>query len=152
MGRSEDGPRSWPNNLEAQSAVAAAILRKLLAAGIVKSELSVDLFLPDIREAGYPEPIDSDGLFRDLMSWLEAEGVIRFGQVVDGGSGSDLFCAVVITGLGMSLLGKKIEAFGGASAADAIMEAKDKNASASQLVKFGGLIGGIIGGFTKSIS
>lgn len=152
MGRSENGPRSWPNNLEAQSAVVAAILRKLLEAGIVKSDLSVDQFLSDIREAGYPEPIDPDGLFRDVMSWLEAEGVIRFGGVSDDGDGGELFHDVVITGHGMGLLGKKIEALGGATAADAIMNAKDRNASASQLVKLGGLVGGIIGGFTKSVS
>lgn len=152
MGRSEDGPRSWPNNLEAQSAIVAAILRELLRAGITRSQLSVDQFRKDIREVGYPEPADFEGLFTDIMIWLKDEGVIRFGTISDDGRGGDLFFDVVITGHGMNLLGKSIDALNGASAADAIMEIKDKNASASQLVKLGGLIGGVIGGFTKSVS
>jgi hypothetical protein len=52
----------------------------------------------------------------------------------------------------MNLLNKKVDVLGGASAAEVIMAPQDKHASASQLVKLGGLIGGIIGGFTKSVS
>ncbi|MGY3082143.1 hypothetical protein ACVWZZ_008551 [Bradyrhizobium sp. LM6.10] len=152
MGRSEDGPRSWPNNLEGQSAIVAAILRELLKAGIARSELSVDQFRADIREAGYPEPADFEGLFGDIMIWLKDESIIRFETVTGDGRGGEVFLDVVITGHGMNLLGKRIDALNGASAADVIMETKDKNASAPQLVKLGGLIGGIIGGFTKSAS
>jgi hypothetical protein len=52
----------------------------------------------------------------------------------------------------MDLLRRKTDVLGGQTAADVIMSTKDQNASASQLVKLGGLIGGVIGGFTKSIS
>lgn len=150
MGRSEDGSRSWPNNLEAQSLIVASILRVLLEGGIAKSSLYAEQFLSDIRKAGYPDPVNSNGLFSDIMDWLRDEGVIRFGQVADDGNGGDLFCDVVITGYGMRLLGTKIKSLSGTSAADAIMA--DRNASAPQLVKLGGLIGGVIGGFAKSAS
>ncbi|WP_271526499.1 hypothetical protein [Bradyrhizobium sp. CCBAU 25338] len=127
-------------------------MRELLETGITRSDLSVDQFRSDIREAGYPDPADFEGFFTDIMIWLKDEGIIRFGKISDDGRGGDMFLGVAITGHGMNLLGKKIDALNGASAAEVIMEKKDKNASAPQLVTLGGLIGGIIGGFTKSAS
>jgi hypothetical protein len=50
------------------------------------------------------------------------------------------------------VLRRKADVLGGATAADVIMSTKERDASASQLVKLGGLIGGVIGGFTKSAS
>ncbi|MGY3458951.1 hypothetical protein ACVWW5_004401 [Bradyrhizobium sp. LM3.4] len=97
-------------------------------------------------------PPTSKVCFGDIMIWLKDESIIRFETVTGDGRGGEVFLDVVITGHGMNLLGKRIDALNGASAADVIMETKDKNASAPQLVKLGGLIGGIIGGFTKSAS
>jgi hypothetical protein len=152
MGQSEDGPRSWPDNLEAQSAIAAAILRHLLKGGITRSDLSVDQFRSDISAAGYPEPADFDGMFSDIMAWLRDEGIIRIGQIADDGGGGSFFTDCVITGRGMDRLRQKSDVLGGATAADLIMSTKEHDASASQLVRLGGLIGGVIGGFTKSAS
>lgn len=152
MTQSENGSRSWPNNLEAQSEIVAAILRRLLEGGITKTDLSVDLFRSVIRTAGYPEPADFEGLFSDVMTWLRDEGVIRFGQVFEDGDNRDFFADCVITGHGMDLLRRKADVLGGATAAEVIMSTKDRDASASQLVKLGGLIGGIIGGATKALS
>ena len=152
MGRSETGPRSWPDNLEAQSAIVAAILRRLLKGGITRADLSVDQFRPDISAAGYPEPADFEGMFSDIMVWLKDEGIIRIGQVTDDGQGGDFFTDCVITGHGMDLLRRKADVLGGATAADVIMSTKERDASASQLVRLGGLIGGILGGYTKSAS
>jgi hypothetical protein len=152
LGRSEEGSRNWPDNIEAQSKVIAAILRHLLQGGVARTDLTANQFLTDIREAGYPEPIDSDGLFDDIMLWLRDEGVIRIGDIVGDGEGGSYFVSCVISGYGMRLLQNKTDVLGGKSAAEVIMEPVDKNASASQLVKLGGLIGGVIGGFVKSAS
>jgi hypothetical protein len=155
MGRSEDAERSWPNNLQAQSSIAAAILRHLLKGGITRADLSVDQFRPDIRVAGYPEQFDFDGLFLDIMVWLNDEGIIRIGQIVHE-SHNDVrgtfFKECAITGRGMDTLRRKADFLGGATAADVIMSTNERDASASQLVKLGGLIGGVIGGLTKSAS
>lgn len=118
--------------------------------GITRSDLSVDQFRPDISAAGYPDPADFEGMFPDIMTWLRDEGIIRIGEVADDGRGGSFFTDCVITGRGMNLLRQKSDVLGGATAADVIMSTKDRDASASQLVKFGGLIGGVIGGFTKS--
>jgi hypothetical protein len=152
LGQSEDGPRSWPDNLEAQSAIVAAILRRLLKGGISRADLSVGEFRPDIRAAGYPEPADFEGLFSDIIDWLRDEGMIRIGQISEDDNGNDFFINCVITGHGMEVLRRKVDILDGATAADVIMSTKDHDASASQLVKIGGLIGGVIGGFTKSVS
>jgi hypothetical protein len=152
MGRSEDEPRSWPDNLEAQSAIVAAILRHLLKGGIMRSDLSVDQFRPDILAAGYPEPADFEGMFSDIMVWLKDEGIIRSGQVTGDGNNGDLFIDCVITGHGLDLLRRKADVLGGQTAADVIMSTRDNDAPASVLVKFGGLIGGVLGGFTKTAS
>jgi hypothetical protein len=152
MGRSEDESRAWPDNLEAQGSVVAAILRELLMNGILRVELGVDQFREDIRNAGYPEGADFERLFSDMVIWLRDEGVIRFGQITDDGNGGDYFIDCVLTGSGMDLLRRKADVFGGMSAAEVIMSPPDKNASAAQLAKLGSLIGGVIGGFTKSIA
>jgi hypothetical protein len=149
MGRSEHGPRSWPDNLEAQNVIVAAILRHLLNGGITRADLSVDQFRP-IRAAGYPEPADFEGLFLDIMVWLSDEGIIAIGQIADDGRGGNFFTDCVITALGMNLLRRKADVLGGATAADVIMSTKERDASASQLVKLGGLIGGVLGGFTRA--
>jgi hypothetical protein len=132
LGRSEDGPRSWPDNLEAQSAIVAAILRHLLKGGITRSDLSVDQFRPDIRAAGYPEPAPFEDMFSDILVWLKDEGVVRFSEIIRDGQGVDHFHDVVITGHGMDLLRRKTDVLGGQTAADVIMSTKDQNASASQ--------------------
>lgn len=142
MGQSENGPQSWPDNLEAQSAIAAAILRRLLKGGITRSDMSVDDFRPDIVAAGYPEPADFDGLFFDIMTWLRDEGIIRIGQVADDGGGGSFFTDCVITGQGMDRLRQKSDVLGGATAAEVIMSTKEHDASAPQLVKLGAIIGG----------
>jgi hypothetical protein len=152
MGRSEEGPRSWPDNLEAQSAIVAAILRHLLKGGIMRADLGVDQFRPDIRAAGYPEPADFEGMFSDIMVWLKDEGIVRTGQITSDGNGGDFFIDCVITGRGMELLRRKTDVLGGQTAAEVIMSTKESDASASLLVKFGGLIGGVLGGFTKAAS
>jgi hypothetical protein len=55
-------------------------------------------------------------------------------------------------GHGMDLLRRKADVLGGETAADVIMSTKERDPSASQLVKLGGLIGGVLGGFTRSVS
>lgn len=143
--------RSWPDNLEAQSQVIAAILRRLLSGGITRATLSIDDFRSDCREAGYPEPADLEGLFDDLMAWLQAEGIIRFDSAYQGTEGETIFEGCVITGHGIGLLRRKADVFDGRSPADVIMTKTD-NSSASPFVKLGGLIGGVIGGATKTLS
>lgn len=142
----------WPDNLEAHNKIVAAILKRLLAGGITRTTLSVDDFRSDFREAGYPEPADIEGLFDDILIWLKDEGIIRFQDAYSGSEGESVFPDCVITGHGMDLLRRKADVLGGKTAADVIMSATDQNASASQLVKIGGLIGGLIGGFTKAAS
>jgi hypothetical protein len=67
-------------------------------------------------------------------------------------AGNRHFAPRDLAGRGMDLLRQKSDVPGGATAADVIMSTKARDASTSQLVKLGGLIGGLIGGFTKSAS
>lgn len=151
-GDSEFSQRSWPDNLEAQGKVTAAILRRLLSGGITRATLSVDDFRSDCREAGYPEPADLEGLFDDLMAWLRDEGVIRFETAYQGTDGETIFEGCVITGYGIGLLRRKADVFDGRSPADVIMTSKSDGGPVAPYVKYGGLLGGVIGGFTKTLS
>jgi hypothetical protein len=144
--------RSWPDNLEAQAKVIAAILRRLLSGGISRATLSVDDFRPDCVEAGYPEPADLQGLFDDLMSWLRDEGMLRFESAYQGTDGETIFDGCVITGYGIRVLRQKSDVFDGRSPADVIMKHNADGGSVTPYVKYGGLLGGVIGGITKTLS
>ena len=106
-----------------------------------------------MQAAGYPEQVVFEGLFLDIMVWLKDEGIIRFDQLIGDGEGGEMFLDCVISGHGMNLLRRKSAILDGEAAADVIMDtSRDGLAPPSQQAKLGALIGGIIGGFTKSIS
>jgi hypothetical protein len=136
--------------LAAQNQVVAAMLREMLKLGVKRTEWGTEDFSVAMADAGYAE-FEHDSLFNDLMLWLQAEGIIRFSSSYDDGVGGSNYCDCVLTGHGMNVLQTRSSILGGRTPAQALMD-RDTGAQAGQYVRLGGLLGGVIGGFTKSIS
>lgn len=141
------GKEKWPNNLDAQSQIIGAVLNRLLQSGVARISLSIDEFSEDLKKAGYPDKFDANDLFVDIAVWLSAEGIVRYGGLSEGTNGEAVVDDCHITAKGIHLLNSKLEVLGGKSAAEVL-----SSDSPSNHVKIGSLIGGILGGFTKSIS
>jgi len=117
------------------------LLDRLAENGVVADNLSTyDLF--------NPPPSDADvQLYLGTIKWLEAEGVIRTDGGCQGGRDNELVYEIVLTSRGFSLLERRLTnnlTLGGAIQKLARSE--------SGLAGLGDLIGGVLGGFTKSVS
>lgn len=89
--------------------------------------------------------------FYPCVEWLEAEGVVRVGEYARtmGGYAEGCVMNVSLTARGMALLGCQIEIDGNRmSVAGAVNEASETQGGAHRI---GEIIGGVLGGFTKSI-
>ena len=128
------------DNLKKSEVIIATILSKLMESGLQFSTLSFDDFG---LEKEY-EPF-----FDTCVAWLIDEGIIRGNHArLMGTPGSDM--GPVITADGFALLGRKLLGDeGGKRTGEAVREIAK---SPTNYTGIGDLIGGIFGGFTKSIS
>lgn len=128
----------------------AAILNRLLASGIGKTMISADEFKEQLRAIGYPEKFDVGTLFEDLMDWLRAEGIIRFGSVLSGTEGESVYADCALTAKGLEILQAKLDVLGGKTTAEVIVASQKGDAPASSYIRAGSFLGGLAGGFIKS--
>lgn len=129
------------NKREQSGVLISRLLTRLADNGVVGEELSTyDLF-------DHPPSNDDVRLYVDTILWLEAEGVIRTDGGSQGGRSNELVYEIVLTSFGFSLLEKKLD--GDLSLGSA---AKKVASGGPNLAGFGDLVGGILGGFTKSVS
>lgn len=129
--------------------IVGRILSKLAGGGLRR----IDLWPVDLFELHYldEEWVELDQHFYDVMTWLEKEGAITFQEQIAGTVGESGFGGVQLTSLGIKLLSSDTgeELPGGT-----IKETLSQDASLAPTIytKIGALFGGLLGGFTKTIS
>ncbi|WP_074948007.1 hypothetical protein [Paracoccus halophilus] len=129
------------DNLQKSEAVIARILTHLAENGLKTSDLGA-------TEIGLDDELQS--FFEYCARWLSSEGIIRVGTVVSGTEpGEVYFLDSVITAYGFQLLSQGVSLGGKEKSLGAAVKEVSSGKSYSSL---GDLIGGILGGFTKSIS
>nr|MCU0905598.1 hypothetical protein [Tabrizicola sp.] len=84
-------------------------------------------------------------LFECAIEWLEAEGIIRFGKPYMGGRLTELIRDTVLTGKGHALLSQQFKS--GLKLREAVRQVSSGKGYSS----IGDFVGGLLGGFTKSI-
>ncbi len=128
-------------NKRDQSALMVAKLVDLLAEnGLSKTEVSSSSFLPQDADQAQIQ------LFADIVKWLQNEGVVRDHDSYGDGHGGIVF-DLVLTSRGFWLLDQKFA--GDLTLGSAISKvAKNEPMTAG----IGDFVGGILGGFTKSIT
>lgn len=132
------------------NAIVAAVLAKLLRnGGLRRTDLSWVEF-PEVRPA-LVSSNDFEEMFSDTIFWLRDEGYIRVGDSYGGTENESRFPDCVLTAACLVALNQKIEALDGASGRD-ILLSNSGGTPAGSYTKAGSLLGGILGGFTKSIS
>ena len=130
------------DNLQRSELVIAKILTLLLEWGITSCQLEFEEL-----------ELDQDfcNCFYPCIEWLADEGVIRYSDIQRtlGSRCSGSVTNPVLTSFGFKVLGKDIELNGEKTTiAAAVQEVKSGNRDYSVV---GDLLGGILGGFTKSI-
>lgn len=123
--------------------IVAAIVAHLAERGVQRTNFSVE-------DVGLELTEDNDKLFSDALRWLSDEGIIRSNErydTVDGTENETIAIAFTLTSFGFDLLQNRFE--GDLKLGAAIQQAKDGSGGYSNI---GDLIGGILGGFTKTIS
>ncbi len=129
------------DNLQKSEAVIARILTHLAETGLKKSDLDVDRLGLD----GELQP-----LFEDCTTWLADERIIRIGQTVAGTEPDEIgFLNCTITAYGFRLLAQGITLDGQKTSMGAAVKEVSSGRSYSSL---GDFFGGLLAGFTKSIS
>lgn len=130
------------NVLSKSELVIAKILERLIENGLRESELN-------FKDLGLPEEFGN--FFFQCVDWFRAEGFIRYTNLqrfVDS-TASGYVLNPVLTSLGMHMLGNTVE-IGQKSVS--VAEAVSKVISGKvDYNRVGNAIGGILGGFTKSI-
>jgi hypothetical protein len=133
-------------NIEKSELVIATILRILVERGIAASEMEFSsLGLPD---SFFP-------FFATCFRWLQSEGIVR-AEKVAAMSGDDSDDAVdlyiynpTLTSRGFTLLGQSIKV---GNTETTVAKAVETRASGQTTGwQIGDLVGGVLGGFTKSI-
>lgn len=128
------------NKLEESKAIVAKIIAILEANGVVPSVLHVSNF-------GNEHDEDRSILFSSAISWLISEGVIRLkGDPIPDDTDDTWHYEVVLTSFGFNALARNMA--GTLTLRDQLAEAKSGQRSWSSI---GDLIGGVLGGFTKTI-
>ncbi|TLP69184.1 hypothetical protein FEE96_02555 [Parasedimentitalea maritima] len=123
--------------------VIAKILELLMDWGIQETQL-------EFKELGLSEEYAPH--FFPCVEWLKDEGVIRTGKVfkyLEGG-GSGIVSGPVLTSYGLAALGHKITV--GENEEKLSEAVKEVSSGTKSYSNIGDLVGGILGGFTKSIS
>lgn len=130
-------------DLEISEKVVADVLVKLFDLGL----RGLDIKQPsDVNDADIDE-----AYLMNIMLWLQREGVLTFNFIdashLQGRAG--LFLQTVLTSEGFAALGHQFGEKGGETIGQA---AKSVSAGEGSFVRAGSFVGGILGGFTKSIS
>ncbi|MGB5835673.1 MAG: hypothetical protein WBH14_01385 [Albidovulum sp.] len=129
------------SGLERSVVLLAQLMERLEANGVVVQQFSAEDFFGE-----NPENEDAE-LFEHLVQWLLDEGVIRQSdEPVNNGFGYVWYHDLVLTSLGYSLLANKV--LPNLTLSQAVKEVSSGSRSYSGL---GDFLGGIMGGFTKSI-
>ena len=129
------------NNLEKSELVVAKILSWLMDTGFTRSELSFD----DLELAKEYEE------FFDLSAqWLLDEGIMRAADHALIMRGSGTLFSPVLTAYGLSLLNQP-SPVGGNEGETVGTSVKSASESGASYTKFGEVLGGFLGGFTKSM-
>ena len=119
----------------------AEIVARLAANGVAVDTLSASEFFE--TPSG-----DEAKLFEDAITWLSSEKVIRESEAVPDDARADIWHhSVVLTSLGYSKLATDFEV--GLKLGNAI---KEVSLTGKGYAVAGEFIGGILGGFTKSLS
>lgn len=129
------------NNIEKSEVVIARILSKLMEFGLQSADLKFQEL--DLDESFEP-------FFSTCIDWLESEGLIRMHEHIKLMNRTSIADGVVLTSYGFSVMGQKM----GGTQEDIVVGDAVKQVSESQsgYSGVGDFIGGLLGGFTKSIS
>jgi hypothetical protein len=127
------------NDLKASERMIAAIVSCFAERGVARRDLSLD----DLDLGASDEP----DLFFDALQWLEIEGIIYSTEEHKFLLGETVAFGFALTSHGFQLLGQKLE--GELTLGTAVKEVSEGRRS---FAGAGDFIGGILGGFTKSIS
>ncbi|WP_156801069.1 hypothetical protein [Oceaniovalibus guishaninsula] len=127
------------SSLKISERLVAAIVNILAERGVRRSSLSY-------KELGL-EPEEIDGpLFLDAMIWLSDEGIIRSSAKTRFDMDGNAYY-FTLTAYGYRLLGQKFQ--GALNLGQAVRETAETGRSFAGI---GDFVGGLLGGFTKSIS
>ena len=118
----------------------ARLVQRLAENGVIKEDVSSDDFVSDTADQNEVQ------IFCDLVDWLSGEGVVRTDGGYSGGNG-DVVYELVLTSRGFWLLEQDYTT--DLTLGAAIKKVSQNGAKTSGL---GDFFGGMLGGFTKSIS
>ena len=123
--------------------VIAKILELLMEWGVRSCDLEFQELKLDNEYAPY---------FFPCVVWLRDEGIIRTGDLMQflDGPGAGIVSNPVLTSYGMNLMGKEI--FVGAGKKSIGQRVKEVSEGKVDYHRIGDAFGGILGGFTKSVS
>ncbi|MEX2517831.1 MAG: hypothetical protein WD969_00705 [Paracoccaceae bacterium] len=119
----------------------ACLLQKLMETGIQHRNLGFEDmgFSQDYRE-----------FFVPCLEWLVAEGVVRAGNIRKAMAVTRAAPAPVLTSLGFTLMGRQVRLGEETmTVGQAVKQVSEERRSFSQA---GDFVGGLLGGFTKSLS
>jgi hypothetical protein len=128
------------DNLQKSEAVIARILAHLAENGLQATELNHDT----LQLGAELQPF-----FEICYDWLEAEGIVRSSKVVKAAGGEIWIFNPVITANGFRLLGQGVILGGEEKSLGTAVKEVSSGRSYSSL---GDFFGGLLGGFTRSIS
>lgn len=121
--------------------VIAKILEKLLQNGLR------DGWILNFQDLGLSD--DYSDHFSACAKWLVAEEIIRIQGISEYINGMSRVIGPNLTAKGFALLGQSFSVAGQTVSASEIV--KDKASGQANYAPFGDLLGGILGGFTKTI-
>ena len=129
-------------DLEKSEIVIAKILEKLLEAALK------DHWILGFDDLGLSD--DYEVFFGGCGKWLVAENVIRVSEIAEVMSGPPSLISPSLTAKGFAILGQSFSFAGKEISASEIV--KDKASGQANYTGFGDFLGGVIGGFAKSIN
>ena len=125
-----------------------------------KSEFAISKILECLLEFGLQQgtqlrfedidlPDDYKSIFAGCCAWLLEEGVIRFGKASQSMDGNFAMISPMITAKGFALLDQPFSVGGDTMRVGQAV--KEVAAGRKNYASFGDFIGGLLGGFTKSM-
>ena len=127
-------------SIEKSELVIARILSFLVGNGLQESQLSFKTL---------NLPVEYQPFFQTCIRWLIDEDFIRVTRLVDSISSMFHVYGAVLTSKGFAILGHKFSINGGDVTAAQLV--KEKSEGAANISGIGDFLGGILGGFTKSL-
>ncbi len=122
----------------------AKVLARLESGGVAKQVLTASEFLADAPAEDQAE------LFDNLVDWLADEGVVRLTSNPSSGTEPDEWCyELVLTAYGFRMLSQKLGGDLDLTLREAVKQVNTGKPGWSSL---GDFLGGLFGGFTKSLS